>query len=115
MTRVIGRPFQKGASGNPRGRPRVPDDVREAARCYTMEAIETQVSVMRDIDAPPASRVTAAENILNRAWGKPESPVTLNAGDNFARILAAADAILAAGRADAGDHPVAAEPAAVRH
>ena len=107
------KPWKKGQSGNPKGRAKIPEEVRELARCYTQEAIEAQVSVMRDTEAPPAARVSAAENILNRAWGKPESNLTINAGSEFAAVLTAAAAIVTAGRAGDADSAVAAEPAAV--
>jgi len=42
----IGKPFQKGQSGNPGGRPKVVAEVKELAREHTAEAIETLVSIM---------------------------------------------------------------------
>src|SRR6266404_6292667 len=73
----IGKRFPKGRSGNPGGRPRIPDDVRELARAHTLEAVQTLVDVMRDMEAPPASRVRASECLLDRAWGKPETTATI--------------------------------------
>jgi hypothetical protein len=66
-----GRRWKPGQSGNPRGRPRVVADVREAARKWTAEAIETLAAIMRDKKAPPAARGAAATALLDRGWGKP--------------------------------------------
>jgi hypothetical protein len=72
--------WRPGTSGNPGGRPRKPatiaarktiDDVKAAARELTPEALATLESVMGDEKAPPAARVTAANTILDRGWGKP--------------------------------------------
>ena len=41
---TIGKPFQKGRSGNPGGRPKVVAEVKELARKHTGKAIETLVS-----------------------------------------------------------------------
>lgn len=70
-----GRPFRKGQSGNPGGRPAIPEHVREACRALTEMAVETLKTVMNDLDAPAAARVSAANAVLDRAWGKPESDV----------------------------------------
>ena len=70
------KPFAPGRSGNPGGRPRLPDDVKQLARGYTAEAIETLANVMRNDEAPAAARVTAASTILDRAWGKPPQHIT---------------------------------------
>jgi hypothetical protein len=41
-----GRPFQKGVSGNPGGRPKVLGDVQELARQQSPHAINTLVEIM---------------------------------------------------------------------
>lgn len=77
-----GRPFAKGKSGNPGGRPKIPDDVKAAARAHTMEAIQTLVDVMRSKSITVASaRVTAAQALLNRAWGTPVQTTEITGKD----------------------------------
>lgn len=86
----VGRPFSKGRSGNPGGRPKVPDDVREAARALTHDALATLAQVMRDKRSPASARVSAANSLLDRAWGRPESSADLRlaglAGATSARV-----------------------------
>lgn len=64
-----GRPFAKGKSGNPGGRPKLAPEIKEAARAYTVEAIETLAKVMRSGDTSQA-RAMAADRLLDRGWGK---------------------------------------------
>lgn len=71
--------FQKGMSGNPAGRPKIPDDVKDAARQYTVEAIDRLAAWMRT-DNPKAS-VTATVALLNRAWGMPGQAVEMTGKD----------------------------------
>src|SRR6185437_14081531 len=71
-----GRPFQKGTSGNPGGRPRVIGDVQELARERSPEAINTLAAIMDDTKAPPAARVAAANSLLDRGYGKPTQPIS---------------------------------------
>ena len=71
-----GRPFQKGISGNPGGRPKVLRDVQELARQKSPEAITTLASIMHDEKAPPAARVAAANALLDRGYGKPTQPIS---------------------------------------
>jgi Family of unknown function (DUF5681) len=68
---MIGKPFKKGQSGNPGGRPKVVAEVKELARAHTGEAIETLVSIMSSPKAAPAARVSAANALLDRGYGKP--------------------------------------------
>jgi hypothetical protein len=63
------RPFKPGQSGNPGGRSKAQIDVRNAARAYTQEAIDTLVLVMRN--RKPGEAAMAANSLLDRGWGKP--------------------------------------------
>lgn len=72
-----GKPFAKGRTGNAGGRPKLPEDikhVRELARTYTKQAIETLVDVLDSQSA--SARVAAANVLLDRGWGKAEQPIT---------------------------------------
>ena len=71
--------FQPGQSGNPGGRPREVGHVRELARQRTEKAVETLETIMEDPKAPAAARVTAAQALLDRGWGR--APQTLNVGN----------------------------------
>jgi hypothetical protein len=70
-----GRPFSKGVSGNPGGRPKVLGDVQELARQKSPDAINTLVEIMNHEKAPPAARVAAANALLDRGYGKPTQPI----------------------------------------
>lgn len=45
----------------------------EIARELTGDAVQTLVNIMRSLEAPPHARVTAANSLLDRGWGKPVS------------------------------------------
>ena len=71
-----GRPFPKGVSGNPGGRPKVLSDVQDLARKRSPDAINTLAAIMDDQKAPPAARVAAANSLLDRGYGKPTQPIS---------------------------------------
>lgn len=50
-------------------------DIRSLARSHTEQALNVLVGVMGQTDAPPAARVSAANSILDRGWGKPAQPI----------------------------------------
>jgi len=68
---AVGRQWQPGQSGNPGGRPKILAEVRDLARTSTVEAIETIRRLMLDEKVAPATRLAAAEALLDRGWGKP--------------------------------------------
>lgn len=71
-----GRPFPKGISGNPGGRPKVLGEVQELARQKSPEAVNTLSNIMHDEKAPPAARVAAANALLDRGYGKPTQQIS---------------------------------------
>jgi hypothetical protein len=70
-----GRPFPRGRSGNPGGRPKALADVQAYARQQTNTAIDVLASIMSDEKASPAARIAAANALLDRGYGKPTSIV----------------------------------------
>jgi hypothetical protein len=72
---IVGRPFRKGASGNPGGRPKELREVVDLARSHGPEAIETLAEIMTNPESPPAARVAGANAILDRGHGKPKETV----------------------------------------
>jgi hypothetical protein len=67
--------FQPGVSGNPGGRPKEVREVKALARERTPEAIDVLTKIMRDPRAPTAARVSACRELLDRAYGRPESAI----------------------------------------
>lgn len=55
------------------GRPRGITEMRQMAKAYTQEMLETLVDIARDRDERGSVRVAAAELVLTRAWGKADS------------------------------------------
>ena len=60
--------------------PRALTEIRSIARSHTRSAINTLVGVMRSRNATHAARVSAANAILDRGWGK--APQSLGNGDD---------------------------------
>lgn len=74
--------FVKGISGNPGGRPKSIEEIRDLARSYTAEAMQSLLRIATS--GKSESAVVAASNaILDRGWGK--APVTF--GDDDRKIL----------------------------
>lgn len=50
-------------------------EISSLARSHTRTAINVLVGIMRSSDATPAARVSAANAILDRGWGKAAQPL----------------------------------------
>lgn len=61
------------------------NEIRSLARSHTRTAINVLVGIMRSKDATAAARVTAANAILDRGWGKP--PQAIANGDNALELI----------------------------
>jgi len=77
------KPWKKGQSGNPKGRPKLPD-IREAmAKVFAdsiggMSALEATLNALRD--KALSGDVRAAEVLLDRAFGKSAQTVDVTSG-----------------------------------
>ena len=80
--------FQKGRSGNPGGRKRQPEDVKEMLKAATVPALRLLVSTVNNPRASLALRIRSAEILLDRSLGKPTQPI---AADIEARAIVAKD------------------------
>jgi hypothetical protein len=60
-------------------------EIRSLARSHTRTAIRVLVGIMRSDDATPAARVSAANAILDRGWGKAAQPI--ENGEDGAPVL----------------------------
>src|SRR5262245_17195229 len=80
---TIGKPFQKGQSGNPGGRPKEIAEVKELARQHMPAAIDALVSIMNNTKAADAARVSAANALLDRGYGKPPQHLTGESGTSY--------------------------------
>jgi hypothetical protein len=63
---------------------KTPTDIRSLARAHTGTAIRVLAGIMEQPEAPPAARVSAAQALLDRGWGKPTQPIS---GDDDASPL----------------------------
>jgi hypothetical protein len=65
-----GRPFEKGMSGNPGGRPRVIAELRDLARAHAPEAIKELARLAVKARSENV-RVAAIRELLDRGYDKP--------------------------------------------
>jgi hypothetical protein len=103
------RPFQKGVSGNPGGKPKAVREVALAARAYTMEAIETLAKIMRDAKATASARVSAATVLIERGWGKAPVTITLNRDSDLKDLTDDELLAIASGATNGSGDPSASE------
>ncbi len=103
------KPFPKGVSGNPGGRPK---GIAAKAREHTDKAVEV---LAKALDSPDERvRVTAAEKLLDRGYGKPltmTADVTKRLDDWTDDDIDAAISAIKASLPSAGDAGDGEEPA----
>ena len=74
----VGRPFQKGQSGNPGGRRKVSAHVTELAQAETEACIRKLVALRDGKKVAHTVQLGATTALLDRAWGKPTQPIEGN-------------------------------------
>lgn len=67
--------FQKGKSGNPGGRPKVPENVKMMLKAATPKAAKLLIDTVTDETVGMNLRLDAAKEILNRVYGKAAQPI----------------------------------------
>lgn len=83
---------RRGNAG--KGRPkgslnRATVDVRALAQKYGSDALKTLAKIMGNDGEPAAARVSAAKEILDRAYGKSPQPIEAQGFENANDLLAA--------------------------
>lgn len=84
--------FKKGASGNPKGRPKVFAEVQELARKKTTANI-ARIERLAEFAEDDNVKLRASIALHEIAWGKPiqqvkqEGDLTLHAGDSLSEMM----------------------------
>ena len=76
--------FAPGASGNPGGRPKLPGEMREMFQAKAPEAFEVLCKHLHANDAKVS--VTAAKEILDRAYGRPLQSIDANINEDNSSV-----------------------------
>lgn len=75
--------------GRQKGTPnKVTADVRALAQAYGPKALEVLAEIMQSKSQPPAARVSAAKELLDRAYGKAPQPLTDGDGSTLSESVA---------------------------
>ncbi|MOA09125.1 hypothetical protein D3C78_1289340 [compost metagenome] len=73
---MTARGGKREGAGRKGGTPnKVTADIKAIAQSFGEEAIKLLVEIARDGEAPPAARVAAAREIIDRGYGKAKQPV----------------------------------------
>ena len=78
--------FPKGTSGNPGGRPSIPDELKAKLRDGYAEAVDFWISTLKDDSVNWDYRNKAATNIAAYAYGKPKEIIDMDISGSINKI-----------------------------
>lgn len=86
------KPFKKGQSGNPGGKPKVKRTAEEIALKHAQKAVEEVAKLAFSPSAPDQVRLSALQTLLDRGLGKAKQSVDMNhtmtLNEEFENLLA---------------------------
>lgn len=80
------KPFEKGKSGNPSGRPKIPDELKSRLKDICPEVVQFWYDTLKDPEAKLNERIKVSELIFERAYGKAPQSLDVNANVEQTRV-----------------------------
>ena len=88
MAAIDRRPGRRGAPRRtPAADPKALHNLQELAREHTEAAIDTLAKIMNDEKAPHSARISAADALLSRGWGRPILPTVQTTEKTFSQWI----------------------------
>lgn len=78
--------WKPGQSGNPGGRARTPQELKEAFKALAPKAVAVLASLLKDEGTDPRLRLRAAEVVIERVMGKVPSVEDIPTGDEVTGV-----------------------------
>lgn len=75
MAENTGHKWKKGVSGNPSGRPRLPDDLKKSCQRLSLVGLKRIEQILRDPSAKPEDITRATKLCMEYGYGKPVQPI----------------------------------------
>lgn len=85
-----GRPFKKGQSGNPGGRPKGDPAVKEMLKAATADAAKLLIDTINNPAAKLEQRIECAKVVMDRVYGKATQQIEGNLDNKIEIVLGGA-------------------------